>query len=169
MRQFVLHLQIRHGYCCQHCSTDPVMPASAFAARTLPFPQNSLVPQPQFLDNSNSRVDVMSQQTMVPLDYICSQSISNPVSPPSLSTFASRLPSPSLTPSTCPDSDPEEDLSITFNYEVTRELDVEVVNVFFHEKAVECVKFSRDGKYLAAGCQDGKVYIYNVATGALTW
>jgi len=30
------------------------------------------------------------------------------------------------------------------------------------------VKFSRDGRYLAAGCGDGKAYIYDVETGKLT-
>lgn len=38
-----------------------------------------------------------------------------------------------------------------------------------HGKRIGCVKFSQDGKYLAAGCYDGKAYIYAVESGTLTW
>jgi len=50
-----------------------------------------------------------------------------------------------------------------------KELDVEMTHVLSHGDIIECVKFSRDGKQLAAGCHDGKAYIYDVETGTLTW
>jgi len=67
------------------------------------------------------------------------------------------------------DSGPEElDGSIEFNYDVEKELDVETVHELFHDDTIECVRFCQDGKYLVAGCRDGKAYIYNVQTGSLT-
>jgi hypothetical protein len=48
-------------------------------------------------------------------------------------------------------------------------LDVEIAHTLFHSKSMRCVKFSRDGKYIAAGCEDGKAYIYDVQEGTLTW
>ena len=65
-----------------------------------------------------------------------------------------------------PDSAKE---SIIFNNEVKKELDVEMERVFFHGDTIGCVKFNRDGRYLAAGCADGKAYIYDVESGTLTW
>ena len=66
-----------------------------------------------------------------------------------------------------PDPGPEEpDWSIKFN---KKKLDVEMVHTLSHGKPIGCVQFSRDGKYLAAGCYDGKAYIYDVETGTLTW
>jgi glucose repression regulatory protein TUP1 len=84
------------------------------------------------------------------------------------------LPSPlSQVPSTSsvdPDSSTEQrNWSITFNNQVAKELDVEMIRRLSHERPISCVKFSRDGQYLAAGCLDGKVYIYSVETGTLTW
>jgi len=67
------------------------------------------------------------------------------------------------------DSGPEElDGSIEFNNNVKKELDVETVHELFHNNTIGCVKFCQDGKYLVAGCRDGKAYIYNVQTGSLT-
>ena len=68
-----------------------------------------------------------------------------------------------------PDPSPKKrTLSITYN-EVRKELDVEILHVLCHRKPIFCVRFSQDGKYLAAGCEDGKAYIYGVETGILTW
>ena len=57
---------------------------------------------------------------------------------------------------------------IKFNSEIEKELDVEITHTLFHGRSVECVKFSRDGRYLAVGCDDGKAYIYDVQDGTLT-
>ena len=65
-----------------------------------------------------------------------------------------------------PGSGPREVL-IKFNNEIEKKLDVEITHTLFHEKEVQCVKFSRDGRYLAAGCEDGKTYIYDVRQGTL--
>jgi WD40 repeat protein len=68
-----------------------------------------------------------------------------------------------------PDSGPEErKWSITFNNEVEKELDVGIEHDLYHEDSIWCAKFSQDGKYLAAGCRNGKAYIYEVQTGTLT-
>ena len=71
----------------------------------------------------------------------------------------------------CPDLDRDEghSQSILFNDEIKKELDVEMERVLFHGSSIGCVRFSQDGKHLAAGCRDGKVYIYDVETGTLTW
>jgi len=85
---------------------------------------------------------------------IDSQMLSLPSQPPALTVD--------------PGSDSEEhDWSITFNS--TRELDIEIVHTLVHEQMVHCVKFSRDGQYIAFGCGDGRAYIYDVQTGILTW
>jgi glucose repression regulatory protein TUP1 len=70
------------------------------------------------------------------------------------------------------DSDPgyeEPDWSIAFNNQVAKELDIEMIQLLSPGEVTNCVKFSPDGRYLAAGCWDGKAYIYDVETGALTW
>jgi glucose repression regulatory protein TUP1 len=68
-----------------------------------------------------------------------------------------------------PDSGPDEHKwSITFNNELERELDIGIDHSLYHEELIWCAKFSQDGKYLAAGCVNGKAYIYEVQTGTLT-
>jgi len=49
--------------------------------------------------------------------------------------------------------------------EAEKELDVEMAHTLFHGKSIPCVKFSRDGKYLAVACFNGKTYIYDVQSG----
>jgi len=66
-----------------------------------------------------------------------------------------------------PDSGPKErSWSIEFNDKVEKKLDVEIAHTIVLGRSVGCVKFTRDGKYLAAGCKDG-AYIYNVEEGTL--
>jgi len=70
------------------------------------------------------------------------------------------------------DSSPKNHIdnwSITFNNKVEKELDVELLHILYPRKPVFCVCFSQDGGYLAAGCEDGKAYIYDVEKGTLTW
>ncbi|KAB8252371.1 WD40-repeat-containing domain protein [Aspergillus flavus] len=51
-----------------------------------------------------------------------------------------------------------------FNPEVERVLDIELVHHLVHDSVVCCVNFSRDGKYLATGC-NRSAQIFDVATG----
>ena len=66
---------------------------------------------------------------------------------------------PRLPPAYPDPVDKERDSPIAFNNTVGKALDVELAHLFYHEKIIWCVKFSHDGKYLAAGCYDGKAYI----------
>ena len=66
-------------------------------------------------------------------------------------------------------SEPESvaDWSITYNTEVERELDVTVVRTLEVER-FHCLRFSKDGKYLAVGDGNGTT-LYDVETGEKTW
>jgi glucose repression regulatory protein TUP1 len=83
------------------------------------------------------------------------------------------LPSTSKPSASTADSDSESEergWSISYNNDVGKELDVEIVKTLSHEESIRCVKFSLDGKYLAAGCDNGKAYIYDVSgKGTLSW
>lgn len=51
-----------------------------------------------------------------------------------------------------------------FNPKVQRHLKVDLVQTFDHASVVCCVKFSVDGHYLAAGCNQA-TYIYDTNAG----
>ena len=65
----------------------------------------------------------------------------------------------------------EADLSIRYNSEVERALDVSLVrSLDVGRDEISCLQFSKDGKYLAVGVyKDVMTNIYNVETGEKTW
>ena len=77
----------------------------------------------------------------------------------------SRLPSST---NTNPGVEPGE-WSVAYNDRVETAFGVEDAHLFFHAATIECVKFSPNGRHLAAACSDGKAYIYDVESGGLTW
>lgn len=50
-----------------------------------------------------------------------------------------------------------------FNPKATRYLKVDLLHTLDHNSVVCCVKFSADGRYLAAGCNQA-TYIYDTMT-----
>ena len=58
------------------------------------------------------------------------------------------------------------DYSVEYNPEINRVLNVHVANTFEFLNRVYCAKFSRDGKYLAVGLEDGETHIYDMMTGS---
>lgn len=79
--------------------------------------------------------------------------------------------SPSQSPTSNVDPDPgAKDRNWSTNeFEVEKELELDIAHVLPHRERIWCVKFSQDGKFLATGCRNGKTYIYDVQTGNLTW
>lgn len=84
------------------------------------------------------------------------------------------MPSPSVAPQQgLADVDPEsvpanmkvegQDWFALFNPKAPRLLKVDLVHTLEHPSVVCCVKFSADGRYLAAGCNRA-TFIYDVAT-----
>ncbi|KAI9014351.1 WD40-repeat-containing domain protein [Phycomyces nitens] len=57
-----------------------------------------------------------------------------------------------------------QDWFALFNPKVPRQLKVDLVHTLDHTSVVCCVKFSADGRYLAAGCNHS-TFIYDVSTG----
>lgn len=55
-----------------------------------------------------------------------------------------------------------------FNPKTPRYLKVDLLHTLEHRSVVCCVKFSADGRWLAAGCNRA-TYIYDVATADLLW
>ena len=95
-----------------------------------------------------------------------SQAVSDPASQPGETSVPSQLSASNVDPDS---GTMHRNPSILFNKEVEKELDMELAHVLLHGDTIWCVKFSKDGKYVAAGCKDGKTYIYDVQTGKLTW
>jgi glucose repression regulatory protein TUP1 len=58
-----------------------------------------------------------------------------------------------------------QDWFALFNPKATRYLKVDLVHSFDHGSVVCCVKFSADGRYLAAGCNQA-TYIYDTVTSS---
>ena len=119
--------------------------------------------------NKSQGVELTQKITPQPTTIIpipSSQSVSQARSLQSASSIYLQEPSVSTTG---PNSGPEESgWSITFNNKVEKRFDVQIAHVLSHAKLVYCVNFSRDGRYLAAGCESGKAHIYDVETGSLT-
>jgi len=146
---------IRNDVVCQGCSRGTVIPVDQ--------PQKSLQIQNT---SSSSHVVNLSQQRMTALG----SSQSAIISP--LSDFdttsesivvhpkSTTLPSPSPQTSINPNPDPEG---------IGKELNVEMTHAISHSGSIWSVKFSQDGKYLAAGCHNGRTYIYDVQSGSLIW
>lgn len=90
---------------------------------------------------------------------------SPPVSSHSIDIFE---PSPSTSetstnPGTVPD---RSDWSVEYNPEIKQSLRLTLDKTFTFPDSVFYAKFSRDGKYLAAGLLNGKTHIYDMITGS---
>jgi hypothetical protein len=57
---------------------------------------------------------------------------------------------------------PEAEWSVVHNHGVRQTLNVHLAHTFKVKSEVLCVKFSREGKYLAVGLKGGETYIYDV-------
>ena len=172
----------RHNFFCRRCSSG-TMNAPRLIASPKITPLSTTSSQPQYLDKPNIFLNALrgvnltqetarrsTQSTTIGKRVL---SIIAPTRTDAIvahSRAGTRTLSSSLQTSTStfdPHSGPEGARSITFNKKVKKELHVEIAYELSHRKAIRYVKFSQDGKYLAAGCLDGKAYIYDVETGTL--
>ena len=178
---------VRNNFVCQRCSKETTTTPRVIASSQLkatgdcPWLSVSIPPQTKHIFASCQplsantvtrkiqsavtpiqRVQSVAITQFRPLDAIVTHTqpvifLSSPITRPQASDKLGAYPNPG----------PEEsDWSIKFN---KTKLDVEIVHTFFHGKPIGRVQFSQDGRYLAAGCYDGKAYIYDVETGTLTW
>jgi glucose repression regulatory protein TUP1 len=53
---------------------------------------------------------------------------------------------------------------VVHNHEVRQTLNVHLAHTLKMKSEVYCVKFSREGKYLAVGLETGETYIYDIKT-----
>jgi hypothetical protein len=58
----------------------------------------------------------------------------------------------------------EVEWSIVHNHEIRQTLSVHLAHTLKLKSEVNCVKFSRAGRYLAVGLSTGETYIYDVKT-----
>ena len=58
------------------------------------------------------------------------------------------------------------DCSVEYNPEINRALNLRVANTFEFLNRICCARFSRDGKYLAVGLEDGETHFYDIMTGS---
>ena len=61
------------------------------------------------------------------------------------------------------------DFPVNYNSKIQKVLEVDLAYTLVHDKAVYCVRFSADGKYLATGGENGRVYVYDTNTGKEIW
>ena len=171
---------VRDKFVCHRCSKGTkissriIAPAQSKASESAPSSSARPVVQSNSLPNpkTSSQISNTSQQVLCllrePFQSISHSTtwLSDRVANIQTDTIPSPLSQPFPLPAQ-PDSGP--DWSIKFNHKVEKELSMKMEYTLPHGKRVGCVKFSQDGKYLAAGCYDGKAYIYTVESGTLTW
>jgi glucose repression regulatory protein TUP1 len=123
-----------------------------------------LVPPPQQESPNNKRKSTGSSSTSTP-----------PIQHQQRVTPSQKIASPSVShnSSALADVDPEsvpanmkvegQDWFALFNPKTSRQLKVDLVHTLDHQSVVCCVKFSADGRFLAAGCNRA-TFIYDVVT-----
>jgi len=87
-------------------------------------------------------------------------------SSPSVAQQPISIPESSTSPKDIPD---QLDWSVDFNSNVKPALNVKLERILIPGAPVWCVRFSPDGRYLAAGVNNGRTYTYDAKTGAKSW
>jgi len=138
-------MEIKNNVVCQRCSEGTASPVVQ-SRKSLQKP------------NTSSHVLKLSHQHMTATGG--SESSIKPIR--TSDTTRHTITFPFQTPDLIvdPDSAPEG---------AEKEFSIEMAHALSHSGSIWCVKFSRDGKYLAAACHDGGSYIYDVQTGSLIW
>jgi WD40 repeat protein len=133
-----------------------------------PVPKSSSVEKPTRSVLPSQQTPIQERHSAIPptrpAQPISRATTQTSTFPNSQSAFAPSLSSESVSAV----NDLTKRQSIIFNDEVEKVLDLEMVRVL-HRGVINCVRFSRDGKYLAAACYDGRAYIYDAESGTLTW
>jgi WD40 repeat protein len=101
---------------------------------------------------------------------ICLPSFKDSFPPPPEAIVSPSVPgSPATSSDIIREPESGADWSITYNTEVKREVDVSVVRPLDLGLSISCLKFSKDGKYLAVGFEDNGINIYDMQTADKTW
>ncbi|KAI9473547.1 MAG: WD40-repeat-containing domain protein [Benjaminiella poitrasii] len=139
---------------------------------------STIIPPPQQLQNGSphmKRKSASSTTVGTPNQTTASTAAIVSRTPPNKSSSNAITASPSANQGSggLADVDPEsvpasmkvegQDWFALFNPKTTRQLKVDLVHTLDHPSVVCCVKFSLDGRYLAAGCNRA-TFIYDVAT-----